>query len=340
MKYTLTPLKYLFTIGWLVANSYSHAFDANALEKQADSSITALYHTLNSMPNISMANRIAWLSKQFIGKKYILGALGEGPQARYDQFPRYRVDGFDCDTYVNTVLALALANSPAVFQQCLRLNRYKNGHISYIDRNHFTSIDWNINNQQRGVLKDITLEIKNKRNETVAKWAVALINKPGWYAHKTKTTIRLQKFDRQREEQLLAELKNKGRTLKATTSKIPYIPLTALFAKNGEPNMYLFSQIPDGAIIEIVRPNWDLQKLIGTSLNISHLGFAIWVNHQLFFREASSQLYKVVDVFLIDYLKDAQHSQTIKGINIQVVLPARPVGDHCDIFLNANTISK
>jgi hypothetical protein len=111
--------------------------------------------------------------------------------------------------------------------------------------------------------------------------------------------------------------------LETTASKVPYIPFTALFPEN-KPNLYLFSQIPNGAVIEIVRPNWDLRKQIGTFLDISHLGFAVWHKGVLYFRQASSQYGKVVDVPLIDYLKEALISLTIKGINVQIVVPQKP----------------
>lgn len=302
------------------------------IEEQANTSIKELYHTLDTMPNTSMAERIDWISNRFKGTVYLLGALGEGPKAEYDQFPRYRVDGFDCDTFVNTVLSLALARSLDSFQQCLRYNRYKNGDISYLSRNHFTSIDWNINNQLRGVLQDITITIKDKQNHSVAQYSNTIINKPGWYAYKTIDTIRLQKADKAVQEQRLAELKNKANQLKPSLIKLPYIPLTALFSENNKANMDLFLQIPNGAIIEIVRPNWELRKKIGTNLDISHLGFAIWINGQLYFREASSQYGKVVDVPLIDYLNEARKSPTIKGINIQIVVPSAPTKAECQAF--------
>ena len=333
MKYTLAPLKFLFIMICLITGYSCYAIDSNAIEQQANSSIKELYHTLNTMPNSSMTERIDWISSQFKGVPYILGSLGEGADARYDQFPRYRTDGFDCDTYVNTVLALATANSLETFQQCLKYTRYHEGKISYINRNHFTSIDWNHNNQQRGLLKDITLTIKDKQNNSVALYAKAMINKPGWYAHKTLETIRLVHENKSEQTKRLAELKQKGSTLPTTLSTIPYIPLSVLFSKNGEPNLYLFSQIPSGSIIEIVRPNWDLRKIIGTSLNISHLGFAIKINNQLYFRQASSQFGKVVDVPLIDYLKGALVSPTIKGINVQIVVPTKPATQECRTFI-------
>jgi hypothetical protein len=331
MKYTLTPLKYLVFIAYFIVSIDCYAIDSPALEKQANASIKELYHTLNGMPNTSMAERINWISNHFAGKVYELGALGEGPKARYDQFPQYRVDAFDCDTFVNTVLSLALADSLESFQQCIKHTRYKDGNITYINRNHFTSIDWNKNNEQRGVLKDITLNIKDKNKQSVAVYAETLINKPAWYAHHDLSAIRVQNKNKEQQEQLLAELKKKGSHLEVTQSKLPYLPFTALFGKDNKPNLYLFSQIPSGAVIEIVRPNWDLRQEEGTALDVSHLGFAIRVNDQLYFRQASSKLGKIVDVLLIEYLKEARNSPTIKGINVQIVVPTKPLNAQCKV---------
>lgn len=331
MKHTLPPLKYLMFTACFTSSFFSYAVDSKVLEEQANTAIKELYHILNTMPNTSMAERINWISHHFSGSVYELGSLGEGPGARYDQFPQYRVDAFDCDTYVNTVLSLALADSLESFKQCQNHNRYKDGTATYINRNHFTSLDWNINNQKRGILKDITLDIKNEKNLPVAVYAVALIDKPNWYKHKTVSSIRLQKENITKQQKLLNELKEKGVHLTATTAKIAYLPFTALFTKENKPELYLFSQIPHGAIIEIVRANWDLRPLIGTALDVSHLGFAIRVNGQLYFRQASSQEGKVIDVPLVEYLQAAQSSPTIKGINVQIVLPEKPLKPECSL---------
>ncbi|MFI4919332.1 MAG: N-acetylmuramoyl-L-alanine amidase-like domain-containing protein [Legionellales bacterium] len=307
---------------------FSHAIDSHAIEKQANVFINELYHKANATPNTLMPQRIDWFSAKFLGDKYLLGALGEGPGARYDQFPKYRTDAFDCDTYVTTVVSLALAHSLKSFQQCLKHTRYQNGKATYLYRNHFTSIDWNKNNQQRGVLKDITLTIKDQNQRPVALFANALINKSNWYAYKSIATIRLEHENKTQQATRLLELKAQGKNLKTSRSKVPYLPFTALFTDKSKPNLYLFAQIPQGAIIEIIRPNWDLRKLIGTSLNISHLGFAIWIKGHLYFRQASSQQGKVVDVLLVEYLKEAQKSPTIKGINIQIV-KTKPLDAEC-----------
>ncbi|WP_454785997.1 N-acetylmuramoyl-L-alanine amidase-like domain-containing protein [Legionella sp. WA2024007413] len=327
MKYTLTPLKHLTVIACFFISFPSHAFDSDSTQKQANSSIEELYHRLGSMPNSSMSDRIDWVSSQFLGVPYVLGSLGEGPEARYDQYPQYRVDAFDCDTYVNTVVSLAMANSLTSFQQCIKNIRYKNGTVSYLQRNHFTGLDWNHNNQRNGILRDITLTIKDQNNQPVAKVADALVNKPNWYAYKTVGTIRLANGDKGKEEERLVELKRKGAQLETISEEVPYLPLTTLFLEKNKPNMYLFAQIPNGAIIEIVRPNWDISQKIGTALNISHLGFAIRNKGQLYFRQASSEYGKVVDVPLIEYLEKVIDSPTIKGINVQIVVPAQPLKD-------------
>lgn len=307
------------TLLLILTSLISYGFDSSAIEEQANQTIKALYHNANTQQFPTTAKRIEWFSAQFKEKPYLLGALGEGPNARYDQFPRYRMDAFDCDTYVTTVLSLVMGDSLDSFRHNLSLIRYKNGKVSYLYRNHFTSIDWNQNNQKRGLLKDITLNIKDKKDKKVALYANALINKSSWYAHMSTPTIRLQQANPTEQRKRLDELKTKGKALNSTTSKIPYIPLSALFNNDKQPDLYLFSQIPNGAIIEIVRPNWDLREKLGTALNVSHLGFAIWINDTLYFRQASSQFHKVVDVPLIDYLKEALKSPTIKGINIQIV---------------------
>src|SRR5690348_15240297 len=98
MKYTLTPLKYLFLTCFFFSFQ-SNALNSSATEKQANTAIKALYHRLSSIPNNSMQERIDWISSQFLGVHYLLGSLGEGPEASYDQFPQYRIDAFDCDTY-------------------------------------------------------------------------------------------------------------------------------------------------------------------------------------------------------------------------------------------------
>lgn len=286
-----------------------------------DETISQLYHSLKHNPSSSIPSRIKTISAALLGKPYLLGALGEGPQGRYHQNPLYRMDAFDCETYVDTVLALALAHNLNQFKQCINHIRYRDGQVSFIHRNHFTCLDWNKNNQHQGFIKDITDTIRDKHQQPIVKYAHALIDKPSWYGRFSIQMIKINHLSALEKARRLQSLKQEGQSLSATTSVIPYIPLSALFDATGKANQPLFDQIPDAAMIEIIRPNWDLSKDIGTHLNVSHLGFVIREKSGLFFREASSVKHAVIDVPLIDYLRDAQKSPTIKGINLQLPLP-------------------
>ena len=286
-----------------------------------DETISQLYHSLKHNPSSSIPSRIEMISGTLLGKPYLLGALGEGPKGYYHQNPLYRMDAFDCETYVDTVLALALAHNLNQFKQYINHIRYRDGQVSFIHRNHFTCLDWNKNNQHQGFIKDITDTIRDKHQKPIVKYAHALIDKPSWYRHFSIQMIQISHLNAIEKTRRLQSLKQEGQQLSATVSVIPYIPLSTLFDTTGKANQQLFDQIPNAAIIEIIRPNWDLSKAIGTHLNVSHLGFVIREKNKLFFREASSVKHAIIDMPLIDYLREAQKSPTIKGVNIQIPLP-------------------
>lgn len=321
--------KLLFVKYFIILYLFSFASFAtpHPKEVEADLIIDQLYAYLkkvshNNSNKQSMSTRLDLISEFFMGKKYLLGALGEGINARFDQQPRYRTDLFDCETYVTTVLALAFADKTDEFKICLKKIRYFEGQVAFTKRNHFTELDWNYNNYKQGFIKDFTSAIKDQNNKSVSQIASTVIDKPSWYDKFTTSNIRIEASNKEKLKRL-AELKNKGKHLAKIKTNTPYIPFSALFFKTDKPNLYLFSQIPNGSIIEIIRPNWNLQNKIGTNLNISHLGFAFWRHGTLLFREASSIYGKVVDIPLIQYLDSARNNATIKGINIQVVLPKK-----------------
>ncbi len=304
----------------LMSSSVAFGGPSKQIEKQADEKIKSLYQKVHPKNLKDSSARIHWFSQQFLGQPYILGALGEGEKADFDQFPRYRTDGFDCLTYVTTVVSLSQANTLPGFKHCIRQIRYGNGVRAYINRNHFTSLDWNLNNQRKGIVEDITASIVDENHQPVALYSTTLINKPQWYQKKSMNDIRLLEKNPQLRKQQLEALKKQGATLPATKVKIAYLPLDKLINSKNELNMQLINQIPDGAIIEIVRPDWNLKEKIGTNLHVSHLGFFIKKQNGYYFRQASSIQNKICDVPLRDYLIQIRKSPTIKGINVQKVL--------------------
>ena len=307
-------------IFWSAGFATTHA--ENYCQQQATpEAVQALYRDAQQHALPTMADRVTFFSKILIGKPYALTALGEGPHGAFDQAPLYRLDAFDCQTFVETVLALSAADSAPNFANCLRHIRYHSGNIAFTQRFHFLSPDWNQNNQQRQLIQDITPDILDQHQHPVYQYARAQINVPNWYRHFDKRKIRLCHASRQQAQQALKRIQRLGQTLATTTSTVAYIPFSVLFDKQGQANNFIFEQIPNGAIIEIVRPNWDLTETIGTHLNISHLGFAIREHGELYYYQALASAGQVVNPRLVDYLKGILKQPSIKGINIQRVSP-------------------
>lgn len=296
----------------------------SAVELNAQNTIGSLHQQVCTKP-LPVVDRLNAISSAFLNKPYMLWPLGEGVNGDYDQFPLYRTDAFDCLTFVETVLAIALSRDLTSFTQSMNGIRYQKGIVSFVTRNHFTELDWNINNQRLGILKDITATIHDEHHHPVALIAQAKIDKAAWYQHIPLERVRLSSASKEEQKRRLHRLKQSRQNLPIEDASITYIPLDQLFNHKQEPNYYLFRQIPEGAIVEIVRPNWDLVDKIGTHLNVSHLGFVFLKNNELIFRNASSLKGGVVDQPLIAYLRDAlNNSSTIKGINVQVVLDPGP----------------
>ena len=286
-----------------------------------DKTINTLYENPKLKTN-NITQRIEIISAYFLGKPYLIKPLGEGPSAPFDQAPLYRTDGFDCLTYVSTVLALAKARNLMEFKQKMLEIQYYNATPTFENRLHFLSVDWNINNQKNGFIEDITRQILPSDAKNPSLTAYATINKPAWYQTSDHLNL-LQPLLPKEKKERLKKLHHLSQQVKIEQSALPYIPLTALFDSHGKANQTIFSKIPSGAIIEIVRPNWNLVPQIGTHLNVSHLGFAIRTPEGLMFREASSADQKkfVMDISLIAYLKNYLGSPTVKGINIERILP-------------------
>lgn len=301
---------FFFLTAWILIRHTSHS------SIQID--VESLQHIM-SKNAMSLPNRIEYVSRHFLNKPYEANALGEGAFATYDQGLLYRLDAFDCETYVDTVLAIALSSDFEGFKQTIQHIRYQNGHVSFTTRNHFASLDWNLNNQKNGILQDITETMVDAQNQPISRIAVAVIDKPHWYAKLPATRIRLPKASSEEQKNILTALHAEGLKMNVATAAIPYIPLTALFDKKGRPQQKLFRQIPHAAVVEIVRPNWNLTNEIGTHLNVSHMGWVFWKNGELRFRHAAMHQ-KVQEVSFIHYLKKALKSPTIRGINIQIVI--------------------
>lgn len=257
--------------------------------------------------------RIEAFSRGFLGLPYGDGGpLGEGPSGRYDQDPLFRFDTFDCTTYVETVLALAHAQDTVDFLRRIDEIRYENGVVDYTTRNHWPSLQWVPNNVRNGYLREIVRELAPA---DVVKVARALIDIPNSYRFMKLENLRTPNLSLAERQERLAEWRAEGNRFSAQEATIDYVPVDWIMQ-----NPAWLQRLPHGAVVNMVRPNWDLTDIIGTHMNVSHQGLIIRRGTQVLLRHASSSGTKrVTEVPLIDYLRPFIGHATLKGVHFLAV---------------------
>lgn len=257
--------------------------------------------------------RIEAFSRGFLGLPYGDGGpLGEGPSGRYDQDPLFRFDTFDCTTYVETVLALAHAQDTADFLRRIDEIRYENGVVDYTTRNHWPSLQWVPNSVRNGYLREIVRELAPAGAIKVAR---ALIDIPNSYRFMKLDNLRTPNLSLAERQERLAEWRAEGNRFSAQEATIDYVPVDWIMQ-----NPAWLQRLPHGAVVNMVRPNWDLTDIIGTHMNVSHQGLIIRRGTQVLLRHASSSgIKRVTEVPLIDYLRPFIGHATLKGVHFLAV---------------------
>jgi N-acetylmuramoyl-L-alanine amidase-like len=93
-------------------------------------------------------------SRHFLGRPYKPNPLiGSADTA---EVFTVSLDRFDCVTYIETILALALASTVDDFIEWLRKIRYKHGRIEWKQRNHYMT-DWIRNNVREKIVRPVSM---------------------------------------------------------------------------------------------------------------------------------------------------------------------------------------
>jgi hypothetical protein len=102
----------------------------------------------------SVGSRVDVLSRRFLGRIYktnpLIGSADTG------EVFAASLDGFDCVTYIETVVALAHASNVDDFVGWLRKIRYERGVIQWKRRNHYMAL-WIRNNVREGIIKPVSV---------------------------------------------------------------------------------------------------------------------------------------------------------------------------------------
>jgi N-acetylmuramoyl-L-alanine amidase-like len=100
-----------------------------------------------------LGTRIEHISGLLLGRAYVEGSLGGGPQSPEEL--RISLRAFDCVTFIETVLGLALARTIERFIDAIHRIRYEAGEVDWVRRNHYM-VDWARNNEEQGFVKNLT----------------------------------------------------------------------------------------------------------------------------------------------------------------------------------------
>ena len=105
-------------------------------------------------PMKTVVERMKHSSGKLLGSVYLRNPLIGSPTEA--EVLVTRMDGFDCMTYLESVLALVRAKSPDDFAALLRKIRYRNGQVTYQQRLHYAT-DWAHHLVAMGWLTDMTI---------------------------------------------------------------------------------------------------------------------------------------------------------------------------------------
>lgn len=231
---------------------------------------------------------------------YLIDPLGEAQQGDISPQPLYRFDGFDCTTFVETMMALSVARDAGEFRKMMNRIRYKAGVVSYFNRNHFPTLDWIPNNLRAGFVRDVTVAI------APAQESLTYIEKDRWYLKKGLNNL------------VLSE--------KKSWARVRYIHKKELLKEQ------VLRRIPSGAIFNVVRPAWDLKESTGTALDVSHQGFVVQENGETYIYHASNgrgrdgqdDSMRVKKDLLREYVREVMmNSPTTAGMNFLMVVARR-----------------
>ncbi len=246
--------------------------------------ITLLAYKCYALPSLNF----------YLGKPYLANPLGEGEKSPYAPMPLYRDDGFDCTTYVETVLANTGTNSESNnLHERMALLRYVDGKIDFFSRAHLMEYHWIPNAIKYKFIVPYELEqtIKTDFN----------LNLRQWYLN--------NKSVKNKDELYLRRAKLQTTNARAHIAYIPTKHINKAFIK----------KLPDFMVVFFIKrlpaKSWEGQN--EEQSLITHMG--LLKNEKLYHASKSNK--NVVKVDLLDYLNS---NQSFIGVSFYKVLQATP----------------
>ena len=207
---------------------------------------------------LDLPTRLRVVTEPFLGAPYRLSPLGEGRGVDAD--PLLRFDAFDCTTFVETAMALALADDLDHARRVLDVVRYRDGKIDFLARRHFPEAEWIPELIRLGYLEDITRAVGGQQVKVEEKRLDA----------RTWHRARHQGMPALPDERI-----------PAGTFRLDVWPLADARAGAGK--------IPPGTILHLVRVDYP-----SVPVRVSHQGIVVEKGGQRFLRHAADRMYHAV----------------------------------------------
>ncbi len=212
----------------------------------------------------------------YVQSPYMENPLGEGEQAPYTPQPLWRTDGFDCTTYVETILAEHAQNRHShTFQQNILQLRYATKNIDFFNRTHLMEYHWIPNAIKKGFI--LPYELSNTKDSRFT------LNLQEWFA-KNPTV-------KNKDAAYFTKVQQQPSIVQAS---VPYLLRKDITQK-------LVTNLPDFMVVfflkEIKEHSWPGQD--EKEIFITHMG--ILNKHILY--HASSTRKKVQKIDLMEYMR-------------------------------------
>lgn len=275
-------MKRLFIAGiilWSACSLFANEQDSIKVEKWLKEAI--------SLPQDSC--RTLHFAKKMLGVPYVAGTLDGNDEEQLV----VHVDQLDCTTFVETVLALSIADKRAArsfdgFKKALTDVRYRDGILDgYASRLHYFS-DWIRNNERMGFIKECTSETACSQPKEL--WLNFMTTHVNSYLPMKKDTSLVS---------VMVSIEKAWQGV-----EIFYIPKDKLQLSSDE------LKIKNGDILTITT------NIKG--LDVVHVGFAFWREGRLHLLHASSVAKKVIEdpLSLYEYSKNKKAHTGVRAIRV------------------------
>ena len=273
-------MKRILFVGILLCSLFSlQANDSNRVEKWLNEA--------HALPKDSC--RTLHFAKQMLGVPYVAGTLDGNSSEELV----IRTDALDCTTFVETVLALCIADrrdarSFAGFKKALTDVRYREGVLNgYASRLHYFT-DWIRDNELMGFVKECTSEATCVQSQEL--WLDFMSTHPDSY------------LPMKQDSSLVKEIALLEKNWQGV--QVAYIPKDKLNLSSEE------LKIKDGDILAITT------NIKG--LDVVHVGFAFWKSGKLHLLHASSIAKKVIEdpQSLYDYSKNKKAHTGVRAMRV------------------------